>query len=56
MLKIRRSFDRLIFNKAIPLPGKDSLYIEMGPMSSAAMVLTLLTQNVLLQEGLTVFN
>ena len=30
MLKIRRSHDRLIFNMAIPIPGKDSLYIEMG--------------------------
>ena len=31
MFKIRRSCDRLIFNKGIPIPGKDSLYIEMGP-------------------------
>ena len=32
MLKIRRSRDRLIFNMGIPIPGKDSLYIEMGPV------------------------
>ena len=31
MLKIRRSHDRLIFNMGIPIPGKDSLYIETGP-------------------------
>ena len=31
MLKIRRSCDRLIFNMGIPIPGKDSLYIETGP-------------------------
>ena len=31
MLKIRRSCDRLIFNMGIPIPGKDGLYIEMGP-------------------------
>ena len=31
MLKIRRSHDRLIVNMGIPIPGKDSLYIEMGP-------------------------
>ena len=31
MLKIRRSHDRLIFNMGIPIPGKDGLYIEMGP-------------------------
>ena len=31
MLKIRRSHDRLIFNMRIPIPGKDSLYIETGP-------------------------
>ena len=33
MLKIRRSRDRLIFNMRIPIPGKDGLYIEMGPRS-----------------------
>ena len=31
MLKIRRSRDRLIFNMGISIPGKDGLYIEMGP-------------------------
>ena len=31
MFKIRRSWDRLIFNMGIPIPGKDSLYIETGP-------------------------
>ena len=31
MLKIRRSRDSLIFNMGIPIPGKDGLYIEMGP-------------------------
>ena len=30
MLKIRRSRDRLIFNMGIPIPRKDSLYIETG--------------------------
>ena len=30
MLKIRRSHDRLIFRMGIPIPGKDSLYIETG--------------------------
>ena len=33
MLKIRRSRDRLIYNMGIPIPGKDGLYIEMGPSS-----------------------
>ena len=31
MLKIRRSHDHLIFNMGFPIPGKDGLYIEMGP-------------------------
>ena len=31
MLKIRRSRDRLIFNMRIPIPGKDHLFIEIGP-------------------------
>ena len=31
MLKIRRPNGRLIFNMGIPIPGKDGLYIEMGP-------------------------
>ena len=31
MLKIRRSHDRLIFNKGIPIPGKVGLYIATGP-------------------------
>ena len=31
MLKIRQSCDCLIFNMGIPIPGKDSLYIETGP-------------------------
>ena len=35
MFKIRRSRDRLIFNMEIPIPGKDSLYIETGPRSSS---------------------
>ena len=30
MLKIRRSYYRLIFNMGIPIPGKDAAYIEMG--------------------------
>ena len=33
MLKIRWYRDRLIFNMGIPIPEKDSLYIEMGPRS-----------------------
>ena len=32
MLKIRRSRDCLIFNMRIPIPGKDGLYIETGPL------------------------
>ena len=35
MLNIRRSHDRLIFNMGIPIPGKDSLYIETGPRRQA---------------------
>ena len=31
MLKIRRSYDRLIFHMGIPIPGKDGLYTETGP-------------------------
>ena len=31
MLKIRWSWDRLNFNMGIPIPGKDSVYIETGP-------------------------
>ena len=31
MLKIRQSHDHLILNMGIPILGKDSLYIEMGP-------------------------
>ena len=31
MLKRRRSYDRLIFNMEIPIPGKDGLFIETGP-------------------------
>ena len=34
MIKIRRSCDHLIFNMEIPMPGKDCLYIEMGPRPS----------------------
>ena len=30
-LDITRSHDPLIFNMAIPIPGKDGLYIETGP-------------------------
>ena len=30
-LDITRSHDSLIFNMAIPIPGKDGLYIETGP-------------------------
>ena len=33
MLKIRRSRYRRIFNIGIPIPGKDGLYIETGPLS-----------------------
>ena len=33
MLKIRRPTGRLIFNMGIPIPGKDGLYIETGPLS-----------------------
>ena len=33
MLKIRRSRYRPIFIMGIPKPGKDGLYIEMGPWS-----------------------
>ena len=32
MLKIRQSRDNVIFNMGIPIPGKDGLYIESGPM------------------------
>ena len=32
MLMSRRSQDRLIFNMGIPIPGKDSLNIEMDLM------------------------
>ena len=32
MLKIRLSYDRLLFNMRIPIPGKDYLYIETGPL------------------------
>ena len=35
MLKIIRSHDRHIFNMGIPIPGKDGLYIEMGPRRQA---------------------
>ena len=38
MLKIRRSRDRLIFNMGIPIPGKDSLYIETGPRSTSSAI------------------
>ena len=31
ILKIRRSHNHLIFNMGMPLPGKNGLYIEMGP-------------------------
>ena len=31
MLKIRQSYDRLIFNMGIPIPRKDGLYIKTGP-------------------------
>ena len=31
MLKIRQSHYHLVFNLGIPIPGKDSLYIEKGP-------------------------
>ena len=31
MLKIRRSYDRLIFNMGIPIPVRRGLYIETGP-------------------------
>ena len=32
MIKIRRSCNRLIFNMGIPIPGKDGLYVETGPV------------------------
>ena len=32
MLKIRWSPDCLIFNMRIPIPGKDGIYIETGPI------------------------
>ena len=32
MLKIRWYYDCLIFNMGIPIPGKDGLYIETGPI------------------------
>ena len=31
MLKIKWSYDRLIFNMGIPIPRKDCLDIDMGP-------------------------
>ena len=31
MLKIKPSYDHLIFNMGIPIPGKAGLYIEIGP-------------------------
>ena len=34
MLKKRQSRDRLIFNMGIPIPGKDTLYIETGPLKA----------------------
>ena len=34
MLNTRRSCDCLIINMGIPIPGKDRLYIEMGPWCS----------------------
>ena len=34
MLMIRRSRDRLFFSMGIPIPEKDSLYIETGPCTS----------------------
>ena len=33
IMKIRWSHERLIFNMGIPIPGKDHLYVEMGPCS-----------------------
>ena len=38
MLKIRRSHDCLIFNMEIPIPGKESLYIETGPGYDLSML------------------
>ena len=40
MLKIRRTRDRLIFNMGIPIPRKDSLYIEMWPRTVEATMAT----------------
>ena len=37
MLKIRWSRDHLIFNMGIPIPGKDSHYIETGPRFPASL-------------------
>ena len=39
MLKIRWSHDRLTFNMGIPIPRKDSLYIETGPRLSVDMII-----------------
>ena len=46
MLKIRRSWDRLIFNMGIPKLVRRHLYIEMAPRASAAIVLTQLSWNI----------
>ena len=38
--------DRLIFNMGIPIPGKDSLYIETGPRSLLDPMLAIIWTNV----------
>ena len=47
MLKIRwpRPRDRLIFNMGIPIPGKDSLYIETGPWGLFQYPITLIIRS-----------
>ena len=47
MLRIRQSCDRLIFNMGIPIPWKESLYIETGPSSSSTIILIMLDEWVL---------
>ena len=37
-VNIRRSRNRLIFNMGMPIPGKDSLYIEKGPCCSLGRI------------------
>ena len=39
MFKIKRSYDRLIFDMEIPIPGKDGLYIETGPRLKSVLLI-----------------